>query len=323
MTKLKSLNMPTNRRWIYCLPKYCLLIHSYGLSIATSLQIPNQQPPSTQNNLHPTGRRWKRRRKQQKFLPSPLRDVTIFEEEALMDQLGYLPPNICSVSAQSGDCTNTNTEKDGKIDTSKYGVGRPVAIQSYPLLVQQLQTDGPDKNAHGNGHYDSCNVTPFPTMYWLSDTHISRAISELERLGHVYEFQTRLEDNVLLAKEWLICHHDYSNERWMLLSDQDREWLQRYDSADDEKQRRTVESMRDMIRYSGVAGTDYKGQKQTDATWNDNEPFVPYVKCLHSHYAHYRSQLSPDAANNIDCKPNIVGLWTHKLLQEKFPDLVL
>eukprot|EP00956_Cyclotella_meneghiniana_P033304 scaffold94953_cov58-Cyclotella_meneghiniana.AAC.6 len=316
--------MPTKRRWIYSLPKYCLLIDVCRLNTAASLQIPNQQSSTTENNLHPTGRRWKRRRKQQTFLPSPHRDVTPFEEEALTEQLGYLPPNICSISARSGDCTRgTSTAREGKIDTSKHGVGRPVAIKSYPLLIQQLQTDGTNKNEHtGNSLYENCNITPFPTMYWLSDTHISRAISELERSGHVYEFQTRLEDNVLLAKEWLECHAEYADERWMLLSDQDREWLL-MDNSEDEKQMRTVESMRGMVRYSGVAGMDYRGEKRKDSTWDDAEPFVPYVKCLHSHYAHYRSQLSLDASRTNGCRLNVVGLWTHELLQEKFTELVL
>ena len=289
----------------------------------------------TQNkDLHPTGRRWKRRRKQQNFLLSPVRDISRFEEDALIKQLGYLPPNICRVSAKSGHngptaelSTRVDAEalSNGDINTSSCGVGRPIAIQSYPLLIQQLKLETntaslSDSEQNICNMYKNCNLTPFPTMYWLTDTHISRAISELERQGFVRDFQAQLEHNHSLAKEWLGCHDDYAVERWNLLSDQDREWLL-HDDTDDEKKQRTVESMRDMIQNSGVAGTDHKGQKQEMTL--DEALFVPSVKCLHSHYAHYRSQLSSHSGNSNVSGLNVIGEWTHKLLLEKFPDILI
>ena len=54
-----------------------------------------------------------------------------------------------------------------------------------------------------------------------------------------------------------------------------------------------------MIRNSGIAGRI--------------PPFEPCIKCLHSHYAHYRS------GGDI----NIVGKWVGELLLEEFPELDL
>lgn len=279
------------------------------------------------DELHPTGRRWKRRRKQQTFLPSPYRSISADEEIALQEQMGYVPPNICSVSSMSGDCgTSLNrieAATNRGISVSIKTIGRPVAIRSYPLLIQQLVNDDngeKSKSLTNKSLYENCNVTPFPTMYWLSDTHISRAISELERQGFVREFQLRLENDESLTNKWLHCHAAYALERWNLLSSQDRNWLSR-DDISDERERRTIESMRDMIVQSGVAGTDYKGQKQEFAV--DESLFVPSVKCLHSHYAHYRSQLSSDANKSLDSELNVVGAWTHELLLDKFPSIIL
>lgn len=289
----------------------------------SALQSVPHQSTQTNNQLHPTGRRWKRRRKQQTFLPSPHRSISPVQETALIEQLGYLPPNICRVSATSGDAGAqiqiSASDATGKaIDTSSLGVGRSVAIQSYPLLIQQLANKG---STNEKSLYHNCQVTPFPTMYWLSDTHISRAISELERQGYVRDFQLRLENDEALAKTWLHCHAAYALERWELLSDQDREWLLR-DDVEDEKEQKTMESMRDMIKCSGVAGTDYEGLKQEHAAL-DGTLFVPSVKCLHSHYAHYRSQLCRDTEKVDDSRLNVIGVWTHELLLDKFPGILL
>ena len=311
--------MASNLYGIFSMQIYLL----YLFISAASLSAPNLS--ALNEHLHPSGRRWKRRRKQQHFLSSPIRNVSPFEEDALIKQLGYLPPNICLISAKSGHDGLAGTYCDGVIDTSSCGVGRPIAIQSYPLLIQQLKFESNTTTLGDHDHnvcnmYKNCNLTPFPTMYWLTDTHISRAISELERQGFVRDFQTRLECDDFLAKEWLKCHDGYAIERWNLLSDQDREWLL-HDDNDDMKKQRTVESMRHMIRNSGVAGTDHRGQKQEMKL--DESLFVPSVKCLHSHYAHYRSQLSSCSVKNNVSTLNMIGEWTHKLLLEKFPEILL
>ena len=303
---------------------------------------------SPSSSEHHSGRRWKNRRKRQTFIPSPVRTIAAQEEEALLDQLGYVPPNVCAVSARSGfidddeddaisinngvgDELLLNDNKHSKIlDTSSKGVGRPIAIQSYPLLVQILNTNRKDEeekcNEYSNQHY---NYTPFPTMYWLTDPHVSRAISEIERNGYVRKFQSRLENDASLAKDWWHCHEDYAAERWKLLSKSDRDWLLLEQLDEDniimstEKQRK-IHSMREMIMLSGVAGTDHRRLREKDD--NDGKCkdtsslYVPSVKCLHSHYAHYRSQKERSDDNTVT---NIIGKWTHDLLIEEFPDLIL
>ena len=47
------------------------------------------------------------------------------------------------------------------------------------------------------------------------------------------------------------------------------------------------------------------------------------IKCLHSHYAHYRSQVAKRGLDETDININIVGRYTHLVLQEEFPDFIL
>jgi hypothetical protein len=293
------------------------------------------------------------RRKTQTFLPSPVRDVTPEDERALMEQLGYVPPNVCRVSARSGD--HHTSVPVGSVDpatmmmdTSVGGMGRPIAIMSYPLLVQQLEdnVDANDgrTNIDGEGAIHrggrsaefrggggtSTNKTPFPTLYWLSCPHVSRAVSELERDGYVRIFQRRLEDDVELGARWYECHDAYACERWSVLSTHDREWLLgggRTPPGGDEREDQKRNSMREMIQTSGVAGTDHHSGGGESGGGGETTS-VPSVKCLHSHYAHYRSQLSRynDAGDDDDDRKvvlNMVGKWTHELLMECFPDILL
>jgi hypothetical protein len=274
--------------------------------------------PTQAGQEHSSGRRWQNRRKRQTFLPSPVRQITPQEEAALLDQLGYVPPNLCTISARSGSVDNSVDEKN--IDMSSKGIGRPIAIRSYPLLVQVLNNKEEDKRNYSH--------TPFPTMYWLTCPHVSRAISEIERNGYVRKFQLRLEDDSSLAKEWWQCHENYAAERWELLSESDREYLllsnNQLGNEENSPEQRKVESMRKMIQYSGVAGTDHRRLRETDDDSNNSNSnkdaslYVPSVKCLHSHYAHYRSQKESDNA-----VINIVGKWTHELLLEDFPELII
>ena len=134
----------------------------------------------------------------------------------------------------------------------------------------------------------------------------------------------RLENDESLAKEWWQCHEEYATERWELLSESDREWLLSNSQVPDEQnspEQRKVESMREMIQYSGVAGTDHRRLIEKDDDNNNKKDAslcVPSVKCLHSHYAHYRSQKESETT-----VVNIIGKWTHELLMEEFPDLVI
>jgi len=279
-----------------------------------------------QKQQHSSGRRWKARRKHEVFLPSPSRNISQKEEDALIKQLTYLPPNVCCISAYTGSNVNnkSNVDSSKDIDTSDTGVGRPIAIKSYPLVMQlannnininnsdeqQASNDGeeePKEEEDINSRYTNCSsITPFPTMYWLTCPHISKAISELERNGYVKIFEERILNNVELTNIWYNVHEEYANERWNLLTLEDQEYVSKERS-----------SMKDILQYSGVAGTDHKGVRAQNA---DRTSFVPSVKCLHSHYAHYRSQDDTEGSKAVI---NMVGKWTHELLIEQFPDLVV
>lgn len=281
-----------------------------------------------QKQQHSSGRRWKARRKHEVFLPSPSRNITEKEEDALIKQLTYLPPNVCCISAYTGSNANgvdkSNDDSSKDIDTSDTGIGRPIAIKSYPLVMQlannkinnsndnnneqQASNDDEIKEEEGiNSRYTNCSsITPFPTMYWLTCPHISKAISELERNGYVKIFEERIINNVELTNIWYNVHEEYASERWNLLTLEDQEYLSNERS-----------SMKDILEYSGVAGTDHKGVRAQNA---DRTSFVPSVKCLHSHYAHYRSQDDTEGSKAVI---NMVGKWTHELLIEQFPDLVV
>ena len=80
--------------------------------------------------------------------------------------------------------------------------------------------------------------------------------------------------------------------------------------------------MKEMIQYSGVAGTDHRGLRKQGQ--EKKEDFVPSVKCLHSHYAHYQSQIARlnSGVDGAEVRLNVIGGWTHSLLLEQFPDTV-
>mmetsp|Transcript_22106 Transcript_22106/g.30759 ORF Transcript_22106/g.30759 Transcript_22106/m.30759 type:complete len:241 (-) Transcript_22106:229-951(-) len=195
-------------------------------------------------------------------------------------QLGYLPPNFLCVSAR--------TSNDS-----------PIAIQTYPL-----HGGAPRRQAKATATPTPALLgTPFPTLYWLTGPEISRAIGGLERKGYIVEFEKKLNSDPLEAARFISSHKQYARARWNSLKEEDRTLLTMDHSS--------VKRMRNMLECSGVAGTDFLSQQQEDGS------FVASVKCLHAHYAHYRST-SPDEEVY-----NPVGLWIHKTLQEEFPDVIL
>jgi hypothetical protein len=164
--------------------------------------------------------------------------------------------------------------------TSWTSRGEPVAIQTYPL----------DGGAPRRQRRVSSDVgTPFPTLYWLCHNEIRRAIGDLERTGHVRLLQERLNSNPDDAKSFRQAHDDYARERWLSLTEQDRAAVEEHHDG-----------MTLMLQDSGVSGTDYRCTE------------VPNIKCLHAHYAHYRSSSG-----------NLVGKWVDELLTEQYPDLDL
>ena len=208
---------------------------------------------------------------------SPADQVTSNDEEAVREQLGYLPSNFVRV-------------------TSYTSVGKqPVAIQTYPLNGGAVRRKTKAKG----------DLTPFPTLYWLANAEISRGVADLERRGFVGVLEERLRSDASFVGDYIAAHEMYAEERWQSLTDQDRVMLEGSKAGEqigEDSGNRNDEitpGMVRMIRNSGIAGRI--------------PPFEPCIKCLHSHYAHYRS------GGEI----NIVGKWVGELLSEEFPGLDL
>ena len=194
-------------------------------------------------------------------------------------QLGYLPPNFHSVSARTV-------------------YGTPIAIQTYPL-----QGGAPRRQEKQQASSMSSLGTPFPTLFWLTNPDISKAISDLERRGYVSIFQEKLNQDKDNAKQFIVCHEDYARRRWECISANDQALLLNDVNS-------SIQRMRSMMMKSGIAGTDFRSQVQADGS------FRASMKCLHAHYGHFRS-----VNNELGWNP--VGCWVHELLQKEYPTLIL
>jgi hypothetical protein len=195
------------------------------------------------------------------------------------NQLGYLPTNFISVSAWS--------------DRGE----KPVAIKTYPLFggakrrQEKSKVQGQTINA------------PFPTLYWLTCPDISSAVADLERQGYIKNYEAAVNENSDLVDRLMRCHEECAKERWQSLTDEDRALL----SQDNQ----SILRMRNMMQFSGISGTNctsYKGERL----------FVPPLKCLHAHYAYFRSAMKSES-NSI----SPVGEMIHATLEMEFPDLEL
>ena len=145
---------------------------------------------------------------------------------------------------------------------------------------------------------------PFPTLFWLTHPAISVAIAGMERKGYIKEIQRTL-DATERQRLWS-AHRAYAAARWESLSETDRTFLTATPST---------ERMRHMLECSGIAGTLLDSQQQE----------VPSIKCLHTHYAHFRSSFDgSDLPEGIDLSSvNPVGQRVHQLLQLEHPELEL
>ena len=104
-------------------------------------------------------------------------------------------------------------------------------------------------------HVRGC-AQPFPTIYWLRDPAIDRALAELERKGAIGRFEDQLAGAPALLARYHLDHARYRDARWAMLSDVDRA---------------IVEGSPSLTRAfeTGIAGI---------ADFN-------HIKCLHAQYA--------------------------------------
>lgn len=188
--------------------------------------------------------------------------------EIIRNQLGYVPTNVCRVSGRNQ-------------------LSHPIVIQTYPL-------DGGAQRRQRKARRNDQDVgVPFPTLYWLTCPDISRSIADLERKGFVKKIEEEIMQDKTLREQLWVSHETYANERWNLLTDEDRQSL--------------TPRMASMLRESGISGTNLT------ALVHMRDDQIPSVKCLHSHYAYYRS-------GGIS---NPVGQRLHEILRQTFPCLIL
>jgi len=230
---------------------------------------------------------------------SPPNNISPQDLQTIQNQLGYIPTNLLRISART---TSTSV---------------PIALQTYPLN---------GGSAHRNLK-SSIRQNPFPTLYWLCHDEIHTALANLERLGYVKKLETQLlQDEKAVQAMWK-SHDMYASERWNVLCQEDQDMLlgrtmetnKEYENSSSSFKSSTA--ILEMIQCSGISGSDLSNKEK-----------LPSVKCLHAHYAHYRSCCSSSSPSSQKKKgelydyqvcPNIIGKWTHDLLQEHYPDLIL
>lgn len=118
--------------------------------------------------------------------------------------------------------------------------GYPAVIRVAPLLK------------------DEAEIEPFPTLFWLTCPIVVEQLSRLEERGVIDLLEEQIQQNEDFWKNYTEDHRLYAQERFALLSAEERKLLE---------ERGWLESLRDR----GIAGV-------ADFRW---------VKCLHAHYAHH------------------------------------
>uniref|UniRef100_A0A7S4EMQ5 Uncharacterized protein n=1 Tax=Pseudo-nitzschia australis TaxID=44445 RepID=A0A7S4EMQ5_9STRA len=263
----------------------------------------------------------------------------ILIEELVRDQLGYLPSNYVRASAWK-KVSNENI---------------PVAIQTYPLNGGAKRRQNKARLAQDQSEEHSQQQpivqSPFPTLFWLTCPDISKAVANLERRGFVQIFEDELNSKPDLAKRLFRCHEEYAQLRWKSLTEKDRNVLT--SSSSSSPLTPSLQRMRNMMECSGISGTNFTDISSWDKDYNKNQEGdlgsiidayvgarnveqeirceksfsssefggvkVPPIKCLHAHYAHYRSTVWVESTIYI----NPVGELIQRELEKEFPHLDL
>ncbi len=198
--------------------------------------------------------------------------VDQIDYDSIVSGLGYMPANMIDIAARSS------------VDE------RPIVLKSYPLGGGAVRRRAKAMEAS----------TPFPTLYWLSCSKLQTAISDLERRGFVRELEHYVRKNLTLTEQMRHCHESYAIERWITLTENDRNLL-----LSEGQSQRVFKSLKE----TGVAGA------KLIQTENNSEGkstlALPSVKCLHAHYAHFRS-------GGRNSNLNIIGKLTQELLESEY-----
>ena len=150
-------------------------------------------------------------------IPTP--KVSEEDKQTIMEQLGYIPTNLHSVSARRG----TGIEEKSQL-------GTPLALKTY-----SLNGGASRRKAKALG-----DMTPFPTLYWFCCPVVAKALGELEWEGYVGILEKRLMDGHANHNNgngvtdgdscldlFIKSHEGYARERWMGLTEEHQEYLER------------------------------------------------------------------------------------------------
>ncbi|MEE2885987.1 MAG: DUF501 domain-containing protein [Planctomycetota bacterium] len=118
--------------------------------------------------------------------------------------------------------------------------GHPAVIVNHPI------------------HLESGQIAPFPTLYWLSCPELRRVVSRLEMGGLIQQLDARLAGDDELAAALHLDHERYIQQRWQLLSEEERAQVR--DAG-----------LQNMLLERGIGGLSHRRS----------------VKCLHLHFAHH------------------------------------
>jgi hypothetical protein len=118
--------------------------------------------------------------------------------------------------------------------------GHPLVLKCYPL------------------RNDRDPVEPFPTLFWLDCEAVSKQIARLEYAGGVGAIEERIAADPALRERVHADHDAYVEERWQLLSDDDRV-------------RAEAARVAGALQRRGIGGIANRDS----------------VKCMHLHYAHH------------------------------------
>lgn len=80
------------------------------------------------------------------------------------------------------------------------------------------------------GRYrESHGLRPFPTIYWMTCPIMQARVSELEKSGWITTLENRLlqSRNDEYVNAMINSHQRYINERWNLLTECDKEYVEK------------------------------------------------------------------------------------------------
>lgn len=294
----------------------------------------------------------------------PMMATTAEEKSLVEQQLGYLPSNFVRVSAWKHQ-RSKRIDNDNKDNDEHEFELVPVAIQTYPLNGGAKRRQAKATLPAAASAAASVVQSPFPTLFWLTCPDISKAVAELEGKGFIQIFEKRLRDDPALAKRLIQCHEEYAEMRWRSLSEEDRRILSPLEGSKTVEEQpkndghsgqqtkdRAVSAllrMQEVMKLSGISGSIFTAEDPSnvqdgneqggDKNHSNSVISIPNIKCLHAHYAQFRSTFNVEGGDdtvatisnsatgllNLAAKPavNPVGEMIHQELIAKFPDLCL